>query len=177
MMLLEDLQPTELVLLITNRRDERILDLVARLAVQGPLNVIDGGSRFDADAVTQILKNYTARHLQALNRIKTQAALTCYQLGQMLEASAPSPAPLLILDLLDTFYAREVSTEERYLMLGFSLGQLNRLRREAPVIASVHQADILPADRSKLLAVVREFYDRVEYLDDLPETTQIPKGA
>jgi hypothetical protein len=172
-MFLEDLQPRELVLLITTHRDERILDLVARLAVKGPLKVIDGGGRFDADAVTQILQSYTGRHLQALNRIKSLAALTCYQLGQMLEAANPSETPLVILDLLDTFYAPSVSNEERYLMLGFSLGQLNRLRRDAPVITSVHQPDILPTDRHRALAVVREFYDRVEYLDDYPASKSL----
>ncbi|HUF37628.1 MAG TPA: hypothetical protein VMN57_03825, partial [Anaerolineales bacterium] len=62
----------------------QMLALAARLALAGPLRVLDGGNSFDAFAVARHLRGHTPRVEPALDRIRVQRAFTCYQLLTLL---------------------------------------------------------------------------------------------
>ncbi|NJN44424.1 MAG: hypothetical protein HC806_06700 [Anaerolineae bacterium] len=58
----------------------------------------------------------------------------------LLEETPASAIPHLILDFLATFYDESVSAAESYRLLSVAIGHLNRLRKFAPLIISVHPA-------------------------------------
>jgi hypothetical protein len=68
-----------------------MLELAARLAVEQPLRVLDGGNRFNVYPVAKAVRRRTARLEEAMGQIILSRAFTCYQLQallEMLQASA-----------------------------------------------------------------------------------------
>jgi hypothetical protein len=62
-----------------------MLELAARLAVEQPLRVLDGGNRFNVYPVAKAVRRCTARLEEALGRIILSRAFTCYQLQALLD--------------------------------------------------------------------------------------------
>jgi hypothetical protein len=104
---------------------QAMLTLAALLALRGPLQVLDGGNRFNAYTVARLLRRQSAldsswRHLdlrQALGRIRVARAFTCYQMTALIEKSSLDGQPTLVIDLLDTFYDESAPLEERRRLL------------------------------------------------------------
>ena len=96
----------------------QMLALAARLALAGPLRVLDGGNSFDAFAVARHLRGHTPRVEPVLDRIRIQRAFTCYQLLTLLNETPPAPEPTLVLDMLATFQDESVYLAERRRLLG-----------------------------------------------------------
>ena len=74
-------------------------------ALRGPVTVLDGGNRFNAYLVARGARGQT----ELLERITVSRAFTCYQMLTLLETTHPLPRPILILDLLNTYYDESVS--------------------------------------------------------------------
>ena len=149
MYLLSDLTAGQIGLLIGPRAERMtMLDLSAMLALRGPARVLDGGNSYNALYVARYLRRHTAKLDETLNQIMVARAFTCYQLVTLLEETAVSPYPTLVLDLLSTFYDESVSVPEAYRLLRLVTRHLHRLRRLAPVIVSLRPSPLHQPDRA-----------------------------
>ena len=90
---------------------ETLLDLEARLALQGPLHVLVGGNRFDAHRLARLVRRQTVQVDAILARVQVARPFTCYQTLTLLE-QPQGIIPLFVLDLLATFAADSISNRE-----------------------------------------------------------------
>src|SRR5512146_734182 len=135
----------------------QMLDLAARLAVGGPLRVLDCGNRFNVYPVARAIRSRTAGLQAALERIHLARAFTCYQVLTLLEEAPDEGVPTLVLDLLATFYDEDVKLPESQRLLRRCLLQLRRLCRSAPLIVSAQPPKpIISAERAVLLDSLRQ---------------------
>lgn len=119
---------------------DRLLELAARLALNSRLLILDCGNRANPQPLVRALRRQTIDPLSALNRIESARAFTCYQVTALLEQSAAAPSdgrPVLIFDLLASFYDESVRYAEGRRLLGRALACIAALQRQAPVLASI----------------------------------------
>jgi hypothetical protein len=102
--------------------------LIARLALNGGLRVLDGGNRFNAYQTSRELRRQTENLTQVLERIQIARAFTCYQMTALLFETGSMKTPTLVLDLLVTFDDESVRLEERQRLLRSAVRQLKHLR-------------------------------------------------
>jgi hypothetical protein len=133
----------------------RMLELAARLAALGSLRVLDGGNQFNPLPVARTLRSLTLQLEPALAGIRISRAFTCYQALALLEQESLPNRPVLVLDLLSTFYDESVPLPEARRLLGFCLKHLRRLAVAAPVVVSARPPKPVCADRSPLLDDLR----------------------
>ena len=127
-----------------------LLKMTARLAETGPVRVIDCGNVFDPYTAG----NGTRGGLKVLKRIQVSKASSCHAVLETLEKLASEPAPFIVLDLLRTFHHTNVEIDERKRLLRLSLEELNRLKRGAEGLVSVHPPKVLCQAESDLLEIV-----------------------
>lgn len=148
---------------------EAMLDFTARLALRGPVRVLDTGNRFDPYRVSRAIRRQTHLLDAALDRILIARAFTCYQVIALLQQTPAGPQPTLIFDLPATFYDESVSYVESYRLLQIAVQSLQRLRGGGPVIVS---ARALPeGERSGLMKLLRQTADLVLMPEVQPATT------
>jgi len=133
----------------------RMLELAARLAALGSLRVLDGGNQFNPLPVARTLRSLTLQLESALAGIRISRAFTCYQALALLEQETLPNRPVLVLDLLSTFYDESVPLPEARRLLGFCLKHLRRLSASAPVVVSARPPKPVCADRAPLLEDLR----------------------
>jgi hypothetical protein len=178
---LPELLPGRLsILLAPHAAQDIMLDFTARLARGGPLRVLDGGNRFNAYRVARLLRRLEhgaagnplrapAPSLsQALGRIHVARAFTCYQMLVMLEQTPPLPLPILVLDLLQTFYDESVMLAERKRLLEACVKRLHALSLRAVVVVSIRPPRPPQADPTGLLQRVQEAADQVWFQEEIP---------
>ena len=149
--------------LVIGPRAERLhmLELSAVLALRGTVRVLDGGNSYNALYVARYIRRHTVQLDETLNRISVARAFTCYQMVTLLQETAVSPTPTLVLDLLATFGDESLDLGESVRLLRLALVQLQRLCRLAPVVVSIRPlAQAVPgtahqADRTILTELVR----------------------
>lgn len=120
---------------------DRLLDLAARLALRGPLLLLDCGNRANPLPLVRELRRLTLDPMRAMGNIQVARAFTCFQVKALLEQVAffPAQQPLLIFELLATFYDESVSYDEGCRLLEQSLHCVRHVRRSAPVLISARQ--------------------------------------
>jgi hypothetical protein len=170
---LPDIGGRKIALLIGEHAQcEKMLDFTALLALRGPVCILDAGNRFDPYHVTRAIRRQTAQLDQALGRIYVARAFTCYQVITLLQKTPGTPMPHLIFDLPATFSDQAVSYAESTRLLQIAVGELLRLRQQAPVIIS---AKPLPQEgRTGLLRLLKSTADLV-LLSDAPATTTLER--
>lgn len=159
------LSPGEIVLL-QSPPQEFVLTLIAALAVESPLMVLDANNQFDAYRVARLIRRRTANLDPVLDRVFVARAFTCYQVVALFEQAAPTPMAHVVLDLLATFNDESVSLEESQRLLQHVLGRARVLSRHAPVIISARPPRAEP--RRGLLAAVAELADHCLLWDAPP---------
>src|SRR4030067_3353599 len=129
------LSPRQLHLVLAPHRAQRqmMTVLTARLAVTGQVRLVDAGNCFDGYGLARQLRQQTSYWQAALERVSVARAFTCYQVETLLTASVSAFSPVLVLNLLDTFYDENVRLPERLRLLEVSLAELSRLCRSASV--------------------------------------------
>jgi hypothetical protein len=156
----------------------QLLDLAAHLALRGPLRVIDGGNQFNALIVARSLRRGTAELPDALRRIRLTRGFTCYQVLALLAEPPPGPpVPVLVFDLLATFYDENVSLPESRRLLAQALTGLHCLAAAAPVVVGVRPPNSLVSARAVLLEAVLDSSAAVWTLYDgapPPAAAQLP---
>lgn len=159
---LDQLAPGEFAVFVAPRvQEEKMLELTALFALRGRVGVVDGGNTFDASRVARLLRRQTAQVTQALSRIHVARVFTCYQMITLLEEIPASTIPNMILDFLTPFNDETISTAESYRLMSVALGHLNRIRKLAPVIVSVHPPRIQQPDRDRLVEALLDIADYV----------------
>jgi hypothetical protein len=156
-----DLRTERLNLLLAPRNlmHSMVTTCIARLALEGTVWALDGGDCFAARQVARTLRRQGSALEDALERIRLARAFTCYQMVALLAETPPSPAPILVLELLATFQDENVSLAERQRLLGQSLAHLRRLSSRAAVLVTAS----LPLERQidGLLQDLEEAADHV----------------
>jgi hypothetical protein len=146
------LQPRLSLLWGSDTPTRALLMLATALTVQGqPVRLFDGGNRFDGYFVARLARRWCAHPQGALSRLGLSRAFTCFQLAQLIEDAPASSEPLIVLDLLQTFYDESVPLRESERLLGVTIGHLKRLAAAGPVIVGARQPRQLVKDRWGLL--------------------------
>ena len=96
---------------------DTLFDMVARLALQDSLYVLDGGNSFQGYSLACKLRQSTPDVAAPMQRVMLSRAFTCYQMAALLEEGTFSSRPILVLDFLSTFYDQGVRVAERRRLL------------------------------------------------------------
>jgi len=137
-----------------------VQELLHRFAILGELRVILGGNRFSLERLPILLGDDIARLPEVLNGVKISRGETCYQLLDALKQTETSPIPLVVMDMLDSFYNEDLTEREVERVLADSLAHVQRLSKKAPLLLS---ASANPG-REQLLKALR---DIAEYAIEL----------
>jgi hypothetical protein len=151
---LPELYPGQVCLILAPRSVRQWMStLLARLALAGPVRVLDGGNCFQAYPLARALREKTDQPEVILGRVHVARAFTCYQVKALLAVTPALPMPTVVLDLLSTFGDESVPLAERRRLLEESLAHLTRLSRQGSV--AVHAT--FPASSTP-----EEFLERLE---------------
>lgn len=150
------LQPRLSLLWGAHTPTQALLALVTWLATQGESpRVYDGGNRFDGYFVARLARRLTPLPEGVLGKIRLSRAFTCFQLAQLIEnteaAAQGSHPPLIVLDLLSTFYDESVPLRDSERLLATTVSHLRRLAASRPVIVGAREPRALVKDRWVLL--------------------------
>jgi hypothetical protein len=159
------LNPAQLHLLVAPHRECRrmMTAFAVRLALRGPVRLLDGGNSFDGYGLARELRRQTVKHLRALQRVSVSRAFTCYQVWTLLCETAAAPVSTLVLDLPNTFYDESVPLVERRRLLAACLEQLERLSRSATVVVSASSPTA--GEQEALLSHLEEAAGRVWHFE------------
>jgi hypothetical protein len=141
-------------------------DFTARLALGGPVRVLDGGNRFAAYPLARTVRRYSSQLEEVMRRVQIARAFTCYQMLALLAQSSEVPIPTLVLDLIATFLDESVALIERRYLLRQATDHLLRLSQQAPVAVS---SSPLTADQpGDLLQTLVETADHIVRFEEPP---------
>lgn len=147
---------------------QAMLGLVANLALQGPVRVLDGGNWLNAYTVAAHLRQYTPDIHPLLQRICFSRAFTCTQMLALVvtaaAASVREPGAVLVLDMLSTFHDENIKAGERLRLLRACLPHLRSMCAGGPVLVCIRPGD------PTLVEVLASIADEVsEMATPLPE--------
>jgi hypothetical protein len=145
-------------------------NLVAHLALSGPVQVLDGGNCFDLYSVIRAVRIQAPALYSALERIQIARAFTCYQMVTLLEETPAKPIPTLVLELLSTFRDENVSTVERQRLLSVCLSHLRRLSQHVSVAISAYPEREEQSDA--LLGMLEQTVSRIWHFESSTPTPQ-----
>jgi hypothetical protein len=161
--------PGRLLLLVTPASTlEALFEMVAHMALQGSLYVLDGGNAFQGYMLSRALRRQVVDITPALKRVFLARVFTCYQMQTLLSEGDFSDRPVLVLDFLSTFYDQGVRVADRRRLLRESLGRLNQLSRRVPVAVWVRQRSVVPEEALGFLSLVRGSAGQVWMPEPLP---------
>ncbi|MEA3351014.1 MAG: hypothetical protein U9Q82_10365, partial [Chloroflexota bacterium] len=138
-------------------RRKLMTHLIAGLALDGPVRVLDGGNCFNGRGLARHLRRESRSFYLPLKRVQISRAFTCYQMTDLLQATPPLPAPTMVLDLLTTFYDESVPITERSRLLDEALSRIQTLSQQAMLVISAP----LPTAGDELLPRLEASVDRV----------------
>ncbi len=115
---------------------EPVAQVMAELALRGPLTVLDGGNRFPAYHLIRLISGRIFDPSSVLQHTFIRRAFTCHQVLAMLEGTLTLPQPCILLDLLATFYDEQVPVQEVRRLLDGALRQVERLCQVSPVLVT-----------------------------------------
>lgn len=143
----------------------QMLEMAAMLSLRGTLRVFDGGNSLDVYRIARSIRRRTPRVEEALERIHLSRAFSCYQMVALISDAPIGTAPLLVCDLLGTFYDENVTLKEAHRLLEICLRHLRRLSLEAVVVISARPPRLNP-DRLELLdRLIEEIKDVHEIIE------------
>lgn len=145
------------------------LRFIAELAQRGPVQVLDGGNRFDLLALNRELRRRDLPLYAALERVQVARAFTCYQMTTLLEGRPQERIPTLVLNLLATFQDENASLSERLRLLRICLHSLRKWARHTAVLTVLHPQ---PSEEP-FLVLVREAADQVWVFEPHPPAAQL----
>lgn len=150
----------------------QLLNLAARLAVRGPLLLLDCGNRANPLPLARELRRLTPDPVRALHNIHAARAFTCYQAAALLDqaASLPQPQPVLIFDLLATFYDEDIAYAESRRLLEQALDCIAQVRHSAAVVVSARPPLASFPQRAGFLEMVCGLSDRF-WVEEAPSPT------
>ena len=164
-----------LLVLAENGATTQMLELAASLGINREIQVIDGGNHFNVYRLAKYIRRQTAQLDKTLQQIKIVRCFNCYQtVSQLCENTYPE-SPILILDMLYTFYDEDISLRESQRLLGLALERIQLLSRGQPVIVSVRPPWKNP-ERTCLLQTLKEAAEVFWELDE-PTRPALPQQS
>ncbi len=162
-----------LILLLTpDQAHGSLTELIAVSVLQGPLFVVAGGEWLPAYALSRIVRQHTLEVKPVLNRLRTVRASTCYRLFDSLSTLPPQGEPLLVLDVLHTFYDDDLSLHSRLFKLRECCRELKRLSLKRIVVVMTQAC--AGADYEKFLPALTAIADQTCTLEAEPILIQQP---
>jgi hypothetical protein len=137
--------------------------MVAWLAQQSDLFVMDGGNVFQGYALASALRRQRANVDQSLRRVMLSRAFTCYQVAALLEGDQLAGKPVLALDFLNTFYDQDIRIGERRRLLQICIRRLQGFARSMPVAVWVRQRSVVPEESLSFLNTLQRAAGQVWY--------------
>ncbi len=116
---------------------QEMLYLTAKISLQGPLRIFDGGNRINVYIIAKHIRRLSPLVDEHLTNIHLARAFTCYQLVHLLCNAPIDQHPLLVLDLLASFYDENISLQEAQRLLERTLSEIERFRGKVPLVVSV----------------------------------------
>jgi hypothetical protein len=110
---------------------------------------------------------------EILNRLYTVRASTCYRLFDSLANIPSNGEPILLLDILHTFYDEDIPLRVRLFKLRECCRQLKRLALYRPVLVMTQEMPV--EDYEKFIPALRSIADRMLTLE--PDLEQIKQPA
>lgn len=136
-------------------------EMIDRFALKAPVQVVVGGNRIDFEHLPLIAGEQIGNIYEILDRIWVSRAETCYQMLDVLQALKPSAAPLVITDMLASFYEDDLTMQEITMLLQNCLAQVQRISELAPVLIGAN-ADAL---RPNLIEMLERHADMRFYFE------------
>lgn len=142
--------------------------MLAGFALTREVRVLDGGNLIDLYGLAREVRLLTADMKETMQRVHVARAFTCYQMTGLLCDAPPPEVPVVVLELLGTFYDENVEAGERARLLETCLARLRRLCSGAPVVVT---AGGRAGGDDVWLERLREAADQVWQLEaQMPET-------
>ncbi|GAP41723.1 hypothetical protein [Flexilinea flocculi] len=154
----------------------QLLQLCAKLALKNAVRILDCGNRSDMHLVARELREITRDPAAAMLNIRLSRAFTCYQTEALLsESRSLENMPILILDLLTTFFDESVQKKEAERLFGNVLDHIQKISRKNPVFVGVKPIPELAADRVDLMYQLKEAADQFQQLQNTAQNTENEK--
>jgi len=148
--------PNQLVLVLgEHAANTWMLELAAWLSIQDHVRVLDGGNRFNVYPVARAIRRQNQDPRAGLQRIRLSRAFTCYQVDALLSEWQPAISPLLVFDLLATFYDESVPLHESRRLLLRVLNRLELHSKLAPVLVSTRMPATICEERVVLFEILK----------------------
>ena len=151
-----------------HRQYEQLLAACAHLAEGGPLLVLDCNRRYNPAVVARAARG----RAEITDRIQSQRAFICYEVVKLLQRTPASKTPVLVLDMLASFYDENVQYRMRRFLLENSIRQLERLSSGAGLAVFV-QPPAVEGDSMQLFEHLQSAASQVlTYQAQAPEAEQ-----
>ena len=153
---------------------EDLTAMLTSLALNGHVNLIDGGNLFDGYRLARMIRKQTPYVHQVLDNINLSRSFTCYQMTALLRELPANGTPLVVFDLLSTFLDESVPFSQRRRLLYNSLSDLQRISGRSPVALWVHLRHVPSGEDEQLLPLVLKEAQNIWQLENLrPLSTQL----
>ena len=150
---------------------ERVI--IPELALRGRVRVIVGGRGLDADVIMRAIRARTPDAARVRERVRVRRAPTAFSMRALLQDTTLTPEPVVILDLLTTFYDPNRALWESCNALQESITELGRLKQLAPVVVTVRPPPAERPERARLLNLLLAAAERVFRLQCPPAPSQL----
>jgi hypothetical protein len=166
-------QPRHLLLIeIVGSQHRRITELIAALALRGPLYTIAGSDWVPSYGLARLLRHKTVEVKCLLDRTRLARAFTCYQMLDLLAGTRPDANPVVVLDFLHTFHSPDIPLYVRLRVLKQCCRHLERLSYYEPVAILIQQTKV--EDYQQLHSIVSRVADEIFQTDEVHEETFQP---
>ncbi len=136
---LEPYRLGHLLLVETSGKEHaRITEIIARLAMQGPFNLIAGDEWLpDRDTLSRLVRRHTVKVTETLDNPRLRRPMTCLQMLDLLAEVDKGNRPTLITNFLHHFYNGDVELSLRDRVLEQCCHYTKRLSLSCPVVVLV----------------------------------------
>ena len=146
---------------------EDLTAMLTSLALNGQVNLIDGGNLFDGYRLARMIRLQTTYVHQVLDNINLSRSFTCYQMVALLIDLPADGTPLVVFDVLSTFFDESVPFSQRRRLLDSSLSDLQRISARSPVALWVHLRHVPSGEDKQLLPLVLNIAQDIWQLKNL----------
>jgi hypothetical protein len=143
-------------------------EFIDRLGMRGVVQVVVGGNRISFGHLPLILGDQIGSVYEVMDRILVSRAETCYQMQDVLTALEPSPVPIVVIDMLESFYEEDLTPKEVASLLQKCIKHIHNLSEAAPVLISASG----DPSRPELLELIEQnsderfYFQPFEHIDD-----------
>ena len=145
---------------------EDLTAMLTSLALNGQVNLIDGGNLFDGYRLARMIRKQTPYVHQVLDNISLSRSFTCHQMTTLLRELPANGTPLVVFGLLSTFLDESVPFSQRRRLLNKSLSELQRINVKSPVALCVHLRHVPSGEDEQLLPLVLNIAQDIWQLED-----------